>query len=214
MAAVEKACRCYQCRAAGFLGPRTSDLGPRRSGIAITGLVPPGAGAAGRRQYHLSTSWRAVTTGRTHPPVSHHRTAPAVMTRRQFVYRAGSHALDACAGREVNVCSSNLDVFGGLSPSQGDWQREREGSRKQSPVPSQISVNKKTRRVTTRADDSTVWKEITSIILQRHSVTSRVVTCGAIESSCSRSVRSSSNHIWKECAGPGLGYWRCGISYG
>ena len=25
---------------------------------------------------------------------------------------------------------------------------------------------------------------------------------------------SSSNHIWKECAGPGLGYWRCGISYG
>ena len=24
----------------------------------------------------------------------------------------------------------------------------------------------------------------------------------------------SSNHIWKECAGPGLGYWRCGISYG
>ena len=42
----------------------------------------------------------------------------------------------------------------------------------------------------------------------------RVVTCGAIESSCSRSVSSSSNHIWKECAGPGLGYWRCGISYG
>ena len=25
---------------------------------------------------------------------------------------------------------------------------------------------------------------------------------------------SSSNHIWKECAGPVLGYWRCGISYG
>ena len=34
------------------------------------------------------------------------------------------------------------------------------------------------------------------------------------DSNCSRSVRSSSNHIWKECAGPGLGYWRCGISYG
>ena len=42
----------------------------------------------------------------------------------------------------------------------------------------------------------------------------RVVTCGAIESSCSRSVSSSSNHIWKECAGPGLGYWRCWIFYG
>ena len=42
----------------------------------------------------------------------------------------------------------------------------------------------------------------------------RAVTCGAIESSCSRSVSSSSNHIWKDCAGPGLGYWRCGISYG
>ena len=42
----------------------------------------------------------------------------------------------------------------------------------------------------------------------------RVVTCVAIESSCSRSVSSSSNHIWKECARPGLGYWRCGISYG
>ena len=42
----------------------------------------------------------------------------------------------------------------------------------------------------------------------------RIVTCEVIESSCSRSVSSSSNHIWKECAGPGLGYWRCGISYG
>ena len=42
----------------------------------------------------------------------------------------------------------------------------------------------------------------------------RVVTFGAIESSCSRSVSSSSNHIWKECAGPGLGYWKCEISYG
>ena len=42
----------------------------------------------------------------------------------------------------------------------------------------------------------------------------RVVTCDVTESSCSRSVSSSSDHIWKECAGPGLGYWRCGISYG
>ena len=42
----------------------------------------------------------------------------------------------------------------------------------------------------------------------------RIVTCDVIESSCSRSVSSSSNHIWKECAGPGLGCWRCGISYG
>ena len=42
----------------------------------------------------------------------------------------------------------------------------------------------------------------------------RLVTCDAIEPSCSRSASSSSNHIWKECAGPGLGYWRCGISYG
>ena len=43
---------------------------------------------------------------------------------------------------------------------------------------------------------------------------SRAVTCDAIESSCSRSVSSSSNHILKECAGPGLGRWRRGISYG
>ena len=42
----------------------------------------------------------------------------------------------------------------------------------------------------------------------------RFVTCDVIESGCSRSVSSPSNHIWKECAGPGLGYWRCGISYG
>ena len=46
------------------------------------------------------------------------------------------------------------------------------------------------------------------------SLTARVVTCDVIESSCCHSVNSSSNHIWKECAGPGLGYWRCGISYG
>ena len=46
------------------------------------------------------------------------------------------------------------------------------------------------------------------------SLTNRVVTCGAIESSCSRSASSSSNHIWKECAGPGLDHWRRGISYG
>ena len=45
-------------------------------------------------------------------------------------------------------------------------------------------------------------------------VATRVVTCDAIQSSCSRSVSSSSNHIWKECAAPGPGYWRCGISYG
>ena len=31
----------------------------------------------------------------------------------------------------------------------------------------------------------------------------RVVTCDVIDSSCSRSVCSSSNHIWKECAGTG-----------
>ena len=30
----------------------------------------------------------------------------------------------------------------------------------------------------------------------------RVVTCDAIKSSCSRSGSSSSNHIWRECAGP------------
>ena len=51
-------------------------------------------------------------------------------------------------------------------------------------------------------------------IAHKTCITYRVVTCGAIASSCSRSVSSSSNHIWKDCAGPGLGYWRCGISYG
>ena len=36
----------------------------------------------------------------------------------------------------------------------------------------------------------------------------RVVTCDAIDSNRSRSLSSSPNHIWNECAGPGLGYWR------
>ena len=49
---------------------------------------------------------------------------------------------------------------------------------------------------------------------QMYLVGNRVATCDAIDSNCSRSVSSSSNHIWKECSGPVLGYWRCGISYG
>ena len=44
-------------------------------------------------------------------------------------------------------------------------------------------------------------------------VPGRVVTCDTTDSNCSRSVSSSSNHIWKECAGLGLDYWRCVISY-
>ena len=51
-------------------------------------------------------------------------------------------------------------------------------------------------------------------ITHKTCITYRAVACRAIASSCSRSVSSSSNHIWKDCAGPGLGYWRCEISYG